>query len=432
MRRAFGWALPAAVLAGVGATIAVGLVITNAHPNVGFLGTPLPPFLMLWDPDVRWPALIGVLVAALLILAAPLAVERVRPPVAFAAIAYLTSVGLGLAVNLARRGPSGWSHVFVLNHTGSFEASREYLPALADLREGIHHYVQDFPQLVHGLPTHTKGNPPGPVIAMHLLGITTAGRLTAACIVVGALCAPLAYALGRELGDDRRGRIAAVLAAFSPSVVLFGVTSVDYAFAGLGMAVAVLMLARPRAVVICGCVLAGISSFFSYVLLAIPVWAVLCAARRDGMGRAVWLAVGALAAGLTVTLVLAVVWGYDPIAMLHSVRGIYAKGAAAHRPYAFWVFGSPAAFLAMLGAPIAWLAVRAVTRGEPAALALAAVIVVAALAGFTKAETERIWLPFVPLACVAAASLGVRRLRLMLVVLAAQAIAIEVLFGTVW
>jgi hypothetical protein len=60
------------------------------------------------------------------------------------------------------------------------------------------------------------------------------------------------------------------------------------------------------------------------------------------------------------------------------------------------------------------------------------VIVVATLGGFTKAETERIWLPFVPLACVAAASLGVRRLQLTLIVLAAQAIVIEVLFGTVW
>jgi hypothetical protein len=133
-----------------------------------------------------------------------------------------------------------------------------------------------------------------------------------------------------------------------------------------------------------------------------------------------------------VTLVLVAVWDYDPIAVLHSLRGIYAKGAAAHRPYAFWVFGSPAAFLAILGAPIAWLAARAVGRGEPAALALVAVIVVATLGGFTKAETERIWLPFVPLACVAAASLGVRRLQLTLIVLAAQAIVIEVLFGTVW
>jgi hypothetical protein len=425
-------ALAAVVLVGVAVTIVVGLEIQAHHPHERLLGTALPPFLMSWSPHVRWPALVGVAVAGLLVAGAPWAVSRLRSGAVFATLAYLATIALGLAVNAARRGPSGWSHVFVLNGTGSFEASREYLPALTALREGVHHYVQDFPQLVHGLPTHTKGNPPGPVIAMHLLHITTPDRLTAACIVVGALCAPLAYALGRELGDDRRGRVAALLTAFSPSVVLFGVTSVDYAFAGLGMAVAVLMLARPRAVVIGGCVLAGIASFFSYVLLAIPVWAVLCVARRDGVRRAAWLAAGALAAGLVVTLVLNLLWGYDPIAMLHSVRGIYAKGAAAHRPYAFWVFGSPAAFLALLGASIAWLAARAVGRGEPAGLALAAVIVVATLGGFTKAETERIWLPFVPLACVAAASVGVRRLRLMLVGLAVQAIVIEVLFGTVW
>ena len=432
VRSAAERALAAVVLLGVAVTIAVGLEIQYHHPHERLLGTALPPFLMSWSPDLRWPVAVGIGVAGLLIAGAPWAVWRLRSGLGFATLVYPATIALGLAVNAARRGPGGWTHVFVLNGTGSFEASREYLPALGALRGGIHHYVQDFPQLVHGLPTHTKGNPPGPVIAMHLLGITTPDRLTAACIVVGALAAPLVYVLGRELGDDRRGRIAALLTAFSPSVILFGVTSVDYAFAGLGTAVAVLMLARPRAVVIGGCVLAGIAAFFSYVLLAIPVWVVLCTARRDGIRRAVWLSLGALAGVLAVTLVLNLVWDYDPIAILHSLRGIYAKGAAAHRPYAFWVFGSPAAFLALLGAPIVWPAVRAVGRGEPAALALLAVIAVASVAGFTKAETERIWLPFVPLACVAAASLGIRRLRLVLGVLAVQAIALEVLFGTVW
>ena len=96
-----------------------------------------------------------------------------RSGLGFAFLAYLATVALGLAVNAARRGPSGWSHVFELNGTGSFEASREYLPALADLRGGVAHYVRDFPQLLRGLPTHTKGNPPGPLVAMHLLAITT-------------------------------------------------------------------------------------------------------------------------------------------------------------------------------------------------------------------------------------------------------------------
>jgi hypothetical protein len=59
-------------------------------------------------------------------------------------------------------------------------------------------------------------------------------------------------------------------------------------------------------------------------------------------------------------------------------------------------------------------------------------MLISAIAGFTKAETERIWLPFVPLACVAAASVPVRRLVPLLALLAGQAIVVEILFNTVW
>ena len=66
-------------------------------------------------------------------------------------------------------------------------------------------------------------------------------------------------------------------------------------------------------------------------------------------------------------------------------------------------------------------------------MAICVLVCVASLLGFTKAETERIWLPFVPLACVAAAAASERvRLRPLLVGLAAQAMLFEVLFFTVW
>ena len=87
----------------------------------------------------------------------------------------------------------------------------------------------------------------------------------------------------------------------------------------------------------------------------------------------------------------------------------------------------------MLGLPIVvgWL--RATERGQDAALALAGVIVVAAVAGFTKAEVERIWLPFAPLACVAAAPLlAGPRLRPALALLAVQALGWQLLFATIW
>jgi hypothetical protein len=66
-------------------------------------------------------------------------------------------------------------------------------------------------------------------------------------------------------------------------------------------------------------------------------------------------------------------------------------------------------------------------------VALAVVIAVAAAGGFTKAETERIWLFLVPLACVAAApAIAARRLTGVAALLLAQALAVEVLFDTIW
>jgi hypothetical protein len=422
--------LPALALTGTAVTISAGLVL---HLAAGVtLGTPLPPFIMSWAPQARWQLLVAIAVAALLAGLAPRAVERVGPPALFATFAYVGALALGLAVNATRLGSAGWSHVFRDGPGGSFEARFEYLSSLRYLHGGVARYVGHFTALLPDLSTHVKGNPPGPLVVMHLLGIDTPGRLTAACVGTGALCAPLAYALGRELGGERRGRVAAALMVFCPSAVLFGVTSVDYVFAAVGMAGACLLVDRRLRAKVIGCVVVAVGSFLSWVLLAIPVWAVLCVLARDGRRAAARTAFCAFAAIVALTLGLHLAWGYDPLAILRALRPIYAHGVASRRPYWFWLFGSPAAYLAMLGAPVAWLAVRATAAREAGALALAAVILVSAVAGFTKAETERIWLPFVPLACVAAASVSVRRLGPLLGFLAAQAIVVEIVFNTVW
>jgi hypothetical protein len=87
----------------------------------------------------------------------------------------------------------------------------------------------------------------------------------------------------------------------------------------------------------------------------------------------------------------------------------------------------------MLGVPIAAGALRALARASDAAVALAVVVAIAAAAGFTKAETERIWLFLVPLACVAAAPLLARaRIGAVVAACIAQAFVVEVLFDTIW
>jgi methylthioxylose transferase len=127
------------------------------------------------------------------------------------------------------------------------------------------------------------------------------------------------------------------------------------------------------------------------------------------------------------------VYGYDPIGTLRATEDAYRHSVASVRPYAFWVLGSPVAWGVMLGVPIAAAALRSVLRGNDAAIALATVVAIAAIAGFTKAETERIWLFLVPLACVAAApAIAPRRLTAVVGALVAQAFVVEVLFDTIW
>jgi len=89
----------------------------------------------------------------------------------------------------------------------------------------------------------------------------------------------------------------------------------------------------------------------------------------------------------------------------------------------------------MAGVPIVAGALAGLVARRPAAIALAVIVVVAAVGGFTKAETERIWLFFAPFVCLAAARALNRRPELLVPVaaaLAAQALLHEALSDTVW
>ena len=76
---------------------------------------------------------------------------------------------------------------------------------------------------------------------------------------------------------------------------------------------------------------------------------------------------------------------------------VYRHTTAA-RPYAYWLFGSPVAWALMLGLPTATLALRALAKGDPAAIALVAIVITSSILGLTKGETERILAPLRPLA----------------------------------
>jgi hypothetical protein len=395
------------------ATIGVGLALGHAR-----LGVATPPFVADWAPRLHPLAAVSAATLAAGCAIAP-RLLRLSPP-SFTAAVYALAITLGLALNAARLGTAGWSAVFDLQHGG--EASNEYLPGLPALSYGVHFYLDRFDELVPSQPVNVAGHPPGPLLLMHALGIDSATGLATLCIGAGSLTAPLTYALGRALHTDHTARLAALLVTFSPVVLLDGVTSFDYLFAALSTGAAVLLLTRP----VLGAAALAVAALFSWALLAVGAWAVL-------VTRSVRLAVACAAAFVALNAVLAATAGYDPLGTLRATAAVYDHSIASMRPHAYWMLGAIAAWGVMLGPPIAAAAVRNAVRRDRVALALAAVILVAVVGGYTKAETERIWLFLVPLACVAAAPvLAGRRTAPILALLAAQALAVEVLFATVW
>ena len=420
--------IPLLVLGFVAATFAVGLTRDARGER---LGTPRPPLAFDLDPRAQ---LLWVLVAvAVLVAAVALAgsgrLRRVGPaPFALAVL------GLALVVRLAvgamRWGPEGWDEPW----NESFNAKNEYVPALPSIAQvGVRFFLDRYDELLPALPVHTAGHPPGLVLVLHWLGLETPGQAAALAIAVGALAVPATYLLARRLLDEERARTAGALSALACATTLFGVVTADVLYAALGAGAAVLLLGARRSTVVAGAVGLAVASFFSYAVLAIGAWAVLVRLQREGWRVALGVAVACGAALVGFYLALWALTGFELVSVVRATEEVYRESVARLRPYAFWLFGSPAAFLAFLGLPITWYAAKALAAREPAAVALAVVIFVSAVGGFTKAETERIWLMFVPLACVAAAAVLPRsRLLPVLALLAVQSVAVELLFGTVW
>jgi methylthioxylose transferase len=424
--------LPAGGAALAGATVAYGLIARASDVR---LGASLAPFLADWAPAVRPTAVPAAVLLAGGVLAAPRLRDTRVGPYRFALAALGLGLALRLALGMARRGPEGLYAVYEL---GNHEAASEYLPALPAFEFGTRFFLDTFAEVGTSLPVHAIGHPPGLLVTLHLLGIDTAPGMAALTIGVGALSIPLAYLLARTLLEERRARVATLLYVFAPNALLYGATSADALYATLALLAALplaraAVAARPRREAAAGSGMLALASCFSYANLAIAAWASLLAAQRAdprraaGIAAACGLAVIALYGGLHLAT------GYDPIGVLEATETVYREGIASRRPYEFWVFGSPTAFLVALGLPTAWYALRSAGAGDAAARALLAVLVTAAVLGFTKAETERIYLFLVPLACAtAAATLPERRLPLVLGALAAQVLATELLLYTVW
>lgn len=426
-RRAERWT-PPLLAAATAATVAVGLAARAAGVD---WGAPAQPLVLFLRPALSTWAVLGVAALGACLLAARRLLAAELGVAAYGAALFGLTLVSRLALNMVRGGPHAWYEVFVVHATG--QGRTEYLPALPVLHSlGAGRFLERFGDLVPTLPVHAAGHPPGLLLTLDLLGIETAPGMAALTIAVGALAAPVLYALARRIAAEPTARAAALLFVFVPTSLLYGATSADALYATLGTLAAALLVSGGARSLLPGAAVLAASTFFSYALLGVAAWAGLVRWFREGFGSALRMGLICAAALLALYLALAALTGFDVLAAVRATDARYREGIAHLRPYLFYLFGSPAAFLVMLG-PVAWFAARSLGRREETAMALATVIAVAALAGYTKAETERIWLFLVPFACLAAApSLRARWVPAVLVALAGQALVFEVLFATKW
>jgi hypothetical protein len=264
------------------------------------------------------------------------------------------------------------------------------------------------------------------------------------CVLVGSSAGVAVAVTLRALGAEAAARAALPFEVLLPGAIWIGV-SADGLFAGVlawGVALLALGAARGRldipavAASATGGLVLGASLYLSYglVLAGLLPLAVAITARRV----VPLLMAGAGVAAVVAAFAAAGFWwvdGYEQVKIRYYQPGEYGL----ERPYSYWVWADLACLAVVLG-PAGVAGLRRVltpARGQPGvlvALCGAAVLAVLAadLSGLSKAEVERIWLPFAVWLVAATALLPARQVRWWLGAQAVAALVVNHLLLTTW
>lgn len=433
----------------VATAIAAVLVLAaiTAGVALNLTGTPVqaaaPPLYAHWRPHLGPGTPAALAMAAALILHGP-RLATTLPWRTLLAAAYAASVAWTLSLALV----DGWQRGLA----GRLTAQAEYLtevPAVTDTRVMLREFtsrILDFQP--DSWTTHVSGHPPGALLTfvwLDRIGLGGGGPAAIACILVGAVAAVCVPVTIRALGDEGAARTAVPFLVLLPGAVWVG-ASADGLFTGLtssGLALLALAVSarHPAAALAAGFgggALLVFGCYLSYglVLIAPIALAVLVAAAR---ARAVWpalLATAVAGAAVVAAFTACGFWWFDGY---HLVVQRYYQGIASERAYSYWVFANLACLLLATGPAAAVVARRTVaalprTRPTYVLLPAAAMLAVTAadLSGLSKAETERIWLPFAVWLLAGAALLPTASRRGWLTAAAITALAVNHLVLTIW
>lgn len=372
-----------------------------------------PPLHATWAPRVGVGTVPAVLLAVLLARSAVDLAERL-PWRGLLAAAYVAGLAWMVALALVD-GPGGLGRV--LEHPYEYLRTARTTPDFpATLRE----YVDRIPYAAEpdNWPVHIAGHPPGALGFFVVLVRLGLGGWLGAGLVVTLLAASTAVAVLvtlRRLGAEREARLAAPFLVVGPAAI-WQCVSADAVFAAVGAwgmaALAAAATSTGRRAWLGWSLVAGLLLGYTVMLsyglplLGLLALSVLLAARS-------WRPLlPAVAAAVAVVGAFAA-FGFRWWEALPVLQERYWDGVASRRPPAYWMWGNLAALLFAAGplaaAGVGRLVASARERGHRVVTLLAgaavAMVLAADVSQMSRAEVERIWLPFVPWLLVSTALL---------------------------
>jgi hypothetical protein len=293
-------------------------------------------------------------------------------------------------------------------------AQNEYLrqvPTITDIPTAVRTFASRIPDFQpNSWITHVSGHPPGALLTfvwLDRIGLGGGAWAGLLCLLVGSSAAAAIVVALRTLADEATARSAAPFVAGAPTAIWVAVSADGY-FAGVAAwGIALLALAVRRTVrwpvlaAVGSGLLLGWGIFLNYGLglMALPAVAVLLAAAN--WRSAVTALAPAVVAALAVVglFALAGFWWFDGYTL---VQHRYWQGIANDRPFQYWSWANLASVVCAIGlGSVAGIGrvfdIAAIKRRSGlhrVVLGALLSILCADLSMLSKAETERIWLPF--------------------------------------
>ncbi|MGI5353409.1 hypothetical protein ACQEU8_35305 [Streptomyces sp. CA-250714] len=453
----------------VTAAVVLGAAIEREH---GTLRVHYPPYYAELTPHLGPGTPLALLIAATVLgygptLAARLPWRRLLAASWAAGMAWIWSLAL----------VDGWHRGVANQLTSAYEYLQEvhrFGNVPAALRTFTDHILLHSPD--NWVP-HVAGHPPAAVltfVGLDRVGLGGGPWASVWVITVGSSAVAAVLVTLRALTGEEQARRAAPFLVLAPTAVWVGVSADGYFTAVAAWALALLALSartdkhtvteplRLRRTAALGAgLLFGLTCYLSYGLTLCALLGLTVLALSRTLRPLPWVLAGVAVVAAAFTLAGFNWWeGYQ----LLTER--YYEGAARIRPYSYWVWANLACAVtavgpgavagvrraALTGAAVgrrAWARLRPrpqlreartvdpdplTDRERLALLVMAALltIAVADLSGMSKAETERIWLPFLTWLLPAAALLPRRGARYWLAAQAATALAVNHLLLTGW